>query len=530
VAGNRDARTTSLHSGHTAGTVALVGFRTSPLLENSDMVRTATDTTLAAALAAHRFGLGEPNLEGPRGDAAGWLLAQIGPADPQRGENLATLGEGVRSYARFLQAQRRVASPAAIPAEAGGEPAMAGTMATDMRSGEQQFADHFRSLVQADVRAHLGTAAASARPFAERLAMFWANHFTVSIAKASTRGLAGAFEREAIRPNIAGSFENLLLRAVTHGSMLRYLDNELSAGPHSRLVQRRARRGGPADMGGGLNVPRISGLNENLAREVLELHTLGAASHAYTQADVTAFASVLTGWRVGAGPLVRAGLGREAAAHFDPDWHEPGPKTVLGRTYPEGPEGLAAVLRDLARHPATPRFVSTKLARHFVADEPPAALVEQLVAAWQRSDGDLPTVYRALVTAPQAWAAQAAKLKTPVEFAVSTARVLGLGAQAFTRLPDGGIGTMGQRPLAAPSPAGWPDRAEEWLGPDAVWKRVEWATRLADRVGRGTDARTVAREALGPLLQPHTAREIERAADGPQALALLLLAPEFQRR
>lgn len=501
------------------------------------MVRTGTDTALSAALAAHRFGLGEPNLEGPRNDPPGWLLAQIGPADAQRGENLATLGEGVRSYARFLQELRRVTPPGATPgppgptpAEGGGEPMMARAMAADTRSGEQQFADHFRSLVQADVRAHLGTAAASTRPFAERLAMFWANHFTVSIAKASTRGLAGAFEREAIRPHIAGSFENLLRRAVTHGSMLRYLDNELSAGPHSRLVQRRARRGGPADLGGGLNLPRISGLNENLAREVLELHTLGAASHAYTQADVTAFAAVLTGWRIGAGPLVRAGLGREAAAHFDPDWHEPGPKTVLGRSYPEGPEGLAAVLRDLARHPATQRFVSTKLARHFVADEPPAALVEQLVAAWQRTDGDLPTVYRALVTAPEAWAPQPAKLKTPVEFAVSTARVLGLGAQAFARFPDGGIGTMGQRPLAAPSPAGWPDRAEEWLGPDAVWKRVEWAMRLADRVGRGTDARVVAREALGPLLQPHTAREIERAADGPQALALLLLAPEFQRR
>ena len=188
------------------------------------------------------------------------------------------------------------------------------------------------------------------------------------------------------------------------------------------------------------------------------------------------------------------------------------------------------MLRDLARHPATQRFVATKLARHFVADEPPAALVDQLVQAWQRSDGDLPTVYRALLTAPQAWDASPLKLKTPAEFAVSTARVLGLGAQAFARLPDAGVGAMGQRVLAAPSPAGWPDRAEEWLGPDAVWKRVEWATRVADRVGRTVDARAVARTALGPLLQEGTAREIERAADGPQALALLLLAPEFQRR
>ena len=509
------------------------------------MARSTPDRHLAAAIAAHRFGLAEARLEPLRGDAAGWLLAQIGPADPARGEQLATLGEGLRSYARFLQAQRSVAlagapggaapagaAPGAMALPLGGPQgpegqAGEGSAMADGRSAEQRLVQHFQSLVQADVRSHLATAAASTRPFSERLVMFWANHFTVSIAKGSTRGLAGAFEREAIRPHIAGSFEQLLGHAVRHGAMLRYLDNELSAGPNSVVVQRRTRRPGPAQA---LNAPRITGLNENLAREVLELHTLGVASHAYTQADVTAFAAVLTGWRVGAAPVVRAGQAREAASHFDPNWHEPGDKTVLGRVYPEGPEGLAAVLRDLARHPATQRFVATKLARHFVADEPPAALVDRLVTAWQRSDGDLPTVYRALVTAPEAWEAQPVKLKTPAEFAISTARVLGLGAQAFARLPDAGVGGMGQRVLAAPSPAGWPDRAQEWLGPDAVWKRVEWATRVADRVGRTLDARTVARQALGPLLQESTAREIERAADGPQALALLLLAPEFQRR
>ena len=490
------------------------------------MALSAKDPGLAAAIAAHRFGLAEPRLQPLRGDPAGWLLAQLGPADPARGEQLATLGEGVRSYARFLQAQRSVAL-AMTPAGAPMNGAPADAPMADGRSAEQRLIQHFQGLVQADVRAHLSTAAASSRPFAERLAMFWANHFTVSIVKGSTRGLAGAFEREAIRPHIAGSFENLLGHAVRHGSMLRYLDNELSAGPNSVIVQRRARRPAFAQAP---NLPRITGLNENLAREVLELHTLGVASGAYTQADVTAFAAVLTGWRIGGGALAGGGQPGEVASRFDPDWHEPGPKALLGRSYPEGPEGLGAVLRDLARHPATQRFVATKLARHFVADEPPPALVERLVAAWQRSDGDLPTVYRALVEAPEAWEAQPVKLKTPVEFAVSAARMLGLGAQAFARAPDAGVGAMGQRVLAAPSPAGWPDHAREWLGPDAVWKRVEWATRVADRVGRSVDARLVAREALGPLLQEGTAREIERAADGPQALALLLLAPEFQRR
>ena len=188
------------------------------------------------------------------------------------------------------------------------------------------------------------------------------------------------------------------------------------------------------------------------------------------------------------------------------------------------------MLRDLARHPATARFIATKLARHFVADEPPPALVERLAERYLASDGDLPSVYRSLLDAPEAWAPGTAKLKCPEELVLSCARMLRLGTVAFQRQPDAGISTLGQRVQAAPSPAGWPDKAEEWLGPDAVWKRVEWVTRLADRIGGQVDARALAQASLGPLLSPGTARQIERAADAPQALALLLLSPEFQRR
>lgn len=467
-------------------------------------------STLHAAIAAHRFGLGEASLTAVGADPQAWLLAQIGAAEPQRGERLPTLAEGIRSHQQFQLNQRRRAVQADAAMAAG----------TDMRSGEQQFADHFREHVQADMRAHLVTAAASLRPFNERLALFWANHFTVSMAKANVRALVGAFEREAIRPHIGGRFETLLKAAVTHGAMLRYLDNDQSAGPQSRVVLQRARRAQAADD----RRPRITGLNENLAREVLELHTLGAASKAYTQADVTAFAAVLTGWR-----LSPRG-GTDVVAQFEPGWHEPGPKTVLGKTYAEGAQALDAVLHDLVRHPATARFVATKLARHFVADTPPPALVDRLALVFQRSEGDLPVVYRELIAAPEAWAPAPAKLKTPEEFVVSTARLLGLGEQAFVRNPDGAVGTMGQRIQAAPSPAGWPDRAEDWLGPDAVWKRIEWATRVAERLGRQTDARALARASLGARLSESSATQIDRAADGPQALALLLMAPEFQRR
>lgn len=477
----------------------------------------------AAALAAHRFGLGEPTLQGIGGDAAAWLLAQIGPAEPQRGDQLASGVEAVKRYAAFLRAQRASAaemqtgeapmSPAARAVAAGNEP--------------------LRQAVQADVRARLTTAALSTQPFNERLALFWANHFTVSLAKGSARGVVGAYEREAIRPHIGGSFQSLLQAAVTHAGMLRYLDNDQSAGPRSAIVQRQARRTREA----GERPPRVTGLNENLAREVLELHTLGVAGGGlayggwggYTQADVTEFARVLTGWRV---PLAAAMFGGsdEGASRFDPAWHDPGTKTVLGRSYSAGPGALAAVVSDLALHPSTARFLSVKLARHFVADTPPPALVARMETAYLQSGGQLPALYRALLDAPEAWLPQPAKLKTPEEFVVSTARLLGLGAQAFERAPDAGIATLGQRVQGAPSPAGWPDMAEEWLGPDAVWKRVEWATRVADRVGRRVDARALARASLGPLLSDDTTRQIERAADGPQALALLLLAPEFQRR
>lgn len=504
----------------------------------------------AAAIAAHRFGLGEPDLQVVGDDALGWLKAQIGAAEPQRGSHLASGAEGVKRFAEFLRDQRgrtpnaaaagsmagAMADPAAADAP-GAMPAQSGvtlgTMAGDTRSAEQQFGEHFRQIVQADVRARLGTAATSTKPFNERLAWFWCNHFTVSMAKASARGIVGAFEREAIRPHVGASFETLLKAAVKHAGMLRYLDNDQSAGPQSAIVRRLARR----PRGEGEPAPRLSGLNENLAREVLELHTLGAAGGGrsyggwggYAQADVTEFARVLTGWRVPLREMLAAGSGTQPT-RFEAAWHEPGTKTVLGKRYREGPEALDELLADLAHHPSTARFVSYKLARHFVADQPPAELVAALAAAFQRTGGDLPTMYRTLIESPAAWGGAANKLKTPEEFVVGSARLLSLGEQAFARAPDGGIAALGQRVQAAPSPAGWPDRAEEWLGPDAVWKRVEWATRVANLVGRQVDARALARASLGPRLAEETTRQLERAADGPQALALLLLSPEFQRR
>jgi len=471
----------------------------------------------AARIAAHRFGLGEPTLATVGGDARDWLLSQIGPADSAVGRDLADAAEGLRRYAEFQRLQ-------------------ANALATQgMASTEQRFGEHFRALVQSDIRSRLATAATTRRPFTERLAQFWANHFTMSIAKASVRGLGGAFEREAIRPHIAGNFETLLAAAVKHPGMLRYLDNDQSAGPQSPLVQRLRR----APRREGMPGPRLTGLNENLAREVLELHTLGVAGGGaayggwggYTQTDVTSFARVLTGWRMPLREVLSPAWPAGAApTRFDPAWHEPGPKVLLGKTYPEGPLALDQVLHDLAHHPSTARFVAAKLARHFVADDPPASLVQRLAETYLQHGAELAPLYRELVLAPESWQPGLTKLKTPEEFVVSSARLLRLGEEAFARQPDAGIGMLGQRVLAAPSPTGWPDRADEWLGPDAVWKRVEWATRVADRVGRSVDARSLARGAFGHDFGGASLQQVERAADGPQALALLLLSPEFQRR
>ena len=469
-----------------------------------------------AAIAAHRFGLGEPDLAPLAADPRGWLLAQIGPADAQRGNQLPSLAEAL---ARQTAARRL------------------GT--DDARAALRQQA-------QGDIRARLVTAATTQRPFAERAALFWANHFTVSLGKAATQGLVGAFEREAIRPHVAGRFADLLYAAVSHPAMLRYLDNQLSAGPQSAVVQRLRRRSQADPTNTTTNTttnatataaaPRLTGLNENLAREVLELHTLGVAGGGgaygpwggYEQADVVALAHVLTGWR---GPRTEPNaLPGDGSATFDPFWHQPGPKTVLGRSLAEGPQALRAVLDDLARHPSTARHIATKLARHWVADQPPPALVARLASRFTETDGDLSALYTTLVDAPEAWDIAPAKLKTPEEFVLSSARLLRVGERLAQRAADAGLAALGQRPHSAGSPAGWPDTAADWLGPEAVWQRVEWSVLAAERLGATVDARALARSSLGPLLGETSRFQIERAADGGQALALLLMAPEFQRR
>jgi uncharacterized protein (DUF1800 family) len=385
-----------------------------------------------------------------------------------------------------------------------------------------KVSDVVRPLFISGVEARIGSALATRSDFAERLVHFWSNHFTVSGNKPIILGLAAAFENDAIRPNIMGRFEDLLISAVRHPAMLIYLDQDKSFGPNSKLAQR----------GKG----KERGLNENLAREILELHTLGVDG-GYSQSDVTELARIMTGITVAMGPRVeqmqKRGLPIQqlsnGALYISP-LHEPGERQLLGARYTQsGLDQASAALASLARHPATARFIATKLARHFVADVPPPALVAHLAGIFASSGGDLPSLYRALIERPESWLAPLSKFKTPWEQVISSLRAV--GAQTLDGQKVTGVLTqMGQSIFKAPSPAGWADVTAAWAAPDALAKRVDYAASLAARLGEQIDARALADRILPGILSETTRLTIERAESGKQALALLLAAPEFLRR
>jgi uncharacterized protein (DUF1800 family) len=368
----------------------------------------------------------------------------------------------------------------------------------------------------AEVGARARAATTSPADFLERLVHFWSNHFAVSVDKIAVLGLAGAMERESIRPHVLGNFADMLLAVEQHPAMLLYLDNHLSIGPDSQAARIAGARG------------RDLGLNENLGREILELHTLGVDG-GYTQQDVQALAALITGWSVG-GEAGRLRGGEPGKFFFRTAFHQPGAKELLGRRYADGgvDQGIGA-LRDLALDPRTAAHLARKLARHFVADDPPPVLVARLQKAYLDSRGDLPALYRALIGSPEAWQSPLAKFKTPTEYIYSSYRALEL--PFGNRMMDLRVfELLGQRAFQPGSPAGWPDGAADWDGSAALLKRLEWAQELGQRLGSSRNAGQIAEVALGGALSGATRSSIARAQDGSQALTLLLAAPEFMRR
>jgi uncharacterized protein (DUF1800 family) len=485
-------------------------------------------------IAVLRFGLGARpgDLAAAAGDPRAWLMAQIKGAVPLAGNT--PLAASDRIFTELLSARDKFQE---MKREAAAQSSTDTRSSTDLKAAPAQafnpvrdaYLPHYRSQVLARAQ----SAALTERPFAERLVHFWTNHFAVSADKGGVFGVAGTLENEAIRPHVDGRFVDLLTAVEQHPAMIAFLDNQYSVGKDSDLAQLAARRAGARPFArqrtdGPEKPKREFGINENLAREILELHTLGV-NGGYTQSDVTAFAQIITGWSIGGGKGRLAG-GIPGRFYFRGNLHEPGAKTFMGKTYTEsGQRQGEAVLADLARHPATARFIAAKLVRHFVADDPPPAAVERVERAFLKGGGDLPAVYAALIEAPEAWEADMRKFKTPEDFVFSTFRALNVSP----RQPEEVLRSfdlLGQRQYSPGSPAGWPDTAKSWDGSDALMHRVLWASRVAGRYEQGIDPVDFAESSLGAYARPETVTALRRASSPSQALALLLMSPEFQRR
>jgi uncharacterized protein (DUF1800 family) len=466
----------------------------------------------AAALALHRFGFGptRDSIVALADDPRGAVLADLErPGAGRVSADLLTSGAAARAVFDFQaarQAEQKLASRAQKAAEAAGEamPVAAKAPLPDAGMRPQQ-PPLPQQLIQKEAQARFDEAANAKIGFVERLVWFWSNHFCISADKVPA--MTGPYEREAIRPHVLGRFSDMLQAVESHPAMLFYLDNVQSMGPDSVA-----------------GVNRDKGLNENLARETLELHTLGVRS-GYSQADVTNFAKVLTGWTwiQPSEPV----YGGEFA--FVERMHERGDQTVLGKRYPDnGVEQGRAVLADLARHPATARHIAQKLAAHFVADEPPPSLVAKLEKAFLDSGGNLKEVAKSLILADESWAPQRTKLKPPSAWLVSIARI----ADAPAAMPIGRVlGTqamLGEALWRPPAPNGYPDTESAWI--DGVPRRLDIADDYAGRLANNVDPLALVDSALGPLASVDTRETIARAESRKQALALLVMAPEFLRR
>lgn len=448
----------------------------------------------ATFTALNRFGLGAGPGDDARvgSDPQGWLVAQVGPLP------LPDL------LAPFRSADSILTGINAARNSGGGEARALATQAA--------MQDDYRPELLARA-AQFVTAEAA---LTERLVLFWSNHFTVSTARRQIAAAIPAYEREAIRPLVYGRFADMLRAVVRHPVMLTYLDNPFSLGPDSAEGRRRQSRGAGAVT-----------LNENLAREVLELHTLGVDG-GYAQDDVIQFALALTGWSHGG---LRRGDADEGHARFlfVASQHQPGPKRVLGRLYPESGEGEAlAILNDLARHPSTAQHLATKLVRHFVADAPPPEAVAQIARVFQDTDGDLAAVTRALIALPQAWADPLAKVKSHHEFLIAVHRAGGQGAPG-PRHYIAPLRLLAAEPFSAPSPQGWGDTAAHWLGPESLMIRVEWARQFAGRLGT-LAARTLMEDSIGAVARDVTRTWVYRAPSQDAGRAMVFASPEFQRR
>ncbi|WP_255330193.1 DUF1800 domain-containing protein [Paracoccus albicereus] len=386
------------------------------------------------------------------------------------------------------------------------------------RAAFQRIRQGMAQKPEIDLMRRIARAAIDPAGFGERLVQFWADHFTVRSKNFVSHVLVSAFVDEAIRPNLSGSFADMLKAATTHPAMLLYLDHNGSTGPNSVFARRRPER-------------RL-GLNENLARELVELHTLGVGAD-YSQTDVRELAELMTGM----------GFQPTGDRIYRPDRAEPGAEQLLGRSYGgRGTDGMGEIRRmldDLARHPATASHLSRKLAVHFLSDDPSPDAVAVLETAWRDSDGNLPTIYRALVEHPELEATFRQKARQPFDFIVAAVRALGLDPLRVQRMeqkprrrdfvnPMRRMGQAWQQPVG---PDGWAERADDWISPQGLAARIDWALDLPGRfLDPLPDPRILLKQALGSTVSPALAAAVPRAESEAEGIALILASADFNRR
>jgi len=482
---------------------------------------------IGAALALHRFGFGPRSggIAAIASDPRGAVLAELDRPNAGQVPTSGLLTSGAVNRVAFefnadrqakerLEARRKEAEKVAaakratdgVTSESGDmekpsmERPMEANAAPPVTPPEtpqvQNFFREAKARYDAAINADIG--------FVERLVWFWSNHFCVN---ADGTVMAGAYEREAVRPHVLGHFADMLAAAESHPAMLVYLDNAQSMGPNSVA---------------GINNNR--GLNENHAREILELHTLGVRTN-YSQDDVISFAKTITGWTVSP-TATNPEHGGEFLYH--PRMHEPGAQTVLDKAYRD--TGLAqgrAVLADLGRHPATAKHIATKLARHFIADEPPPALVDRLTKTFIETDGDLWEVAKTLLRADEAWLPEQAKIKRPGEWYIAMRRATGLQA-GDGRLIVQGTNRLGEPLWRPPAPIGFSDHNDAWL--DGLSHRLDAANAFAQNANARIEPAAVLETALGPLASAETRQAVARADTKAQAMTFVLMAPSFLRR
>jgi uncharacterized protein (DUF1800 family) len=473
-----------------------------------------------ARLTASRFGLGARPGDVATGDARRALLGQFEkfearPAAFASAPTRTVVAQGLADYLAETRTARLEmgGGKKAQAAMADGTPNPQAAALRDALKETRRFVrNESRTQYLALVGARANAALESPAPFIERMVHFWANHFAVSADKLTVIGLAGLLEVEAIRPHVLGRFSDMLFAVEQHPAMLLYLDQAQSIGPESAIGSRVLARG-----------VRKVGLNENLAREIMELHTLGVRT-GYAQ-----------GWTVAGlarGPVARfAGAeGKTGDFVFAAPLHQPGERTIMGRRYAQQGQAQAqAVLGDLAVHPATAVHIATKLARHFAGDTPPPRLVDRLAASFAKTGGDLPSLYRVLIEAPELASPAPAKFKSPWDWSISALRAV--GSQNVEGQAIAGLQTQLGQPVWKPgSPAGFDDTDATWAGPDAVMRRVEAASRIAARAGNAIDVPRLANAVLPNGGNPATLIAIGRAESPVEAMSLMLVAPDFMRR